>query len=1854
MAACPNKNTKEWKDLVDSLQGNDGKALAAFVINDYEIPTPAEAKEMLAAAEEREASGNIKTEEQQEKKEKKLARVREQIATLTRIEKSLGSNDIRRGTIQKLKQNLKQYEEMLEKDESSVSVSNLFGGGETEDMRKFQDYAEFGIFEHFVVETLQKEALDNNRSLTSLLTKDRLKKLIKEYEATFNKDFTIKGLIERGEITNEEELYNMTIEVLSVLQSYVSMGYTILPEISVVGKDRNGRNIVGRLDMLAIGKNGSVVILDLKSKKMKSSTTVDSLAYSWPVNSSRFTDTEFASGSRSAYENWDVQLGIYARLLEQSDISTEEKRIIALQYFGSYSTASGKQFTDEGVDTFEYVFYKVRTYTSAEEDKASEQDAVRYRTNMKKIRKVLPTEVVEDEPVIEKSAMKNIFNLSDEQAEKLIKDIEVIVEREIKNVITKLKEARDKGDERTVKFYEERRESLRKIQDVLTKKKEGKDGWDAPYKLGIIIQSLQVDSENLLAEAQRINNVIITEDLRSVEDQLAKQGKALDKLHAQSTGFNLILNQLNRLVLDTGISNTSLGMRTLADIENRIRGVKAVYNKFGFRNMVTMMSTSLADFQITRINEQRKERLLPRLEFLKRERDNLLKGNQSSSIWYRMSKPMSNILRSATGQEIKAETELRNIEIQIEKLELEMQGISLEESDIEKFIEGILDPASPVYIGQGTSFFTPLIASTSSADWVLSSFAGQLKVAMTNGRQRYVNYVESEGLEKELAEYRRGNRDTKSLNEPISEVRYFLQFDEDGNESKVQRRSFVTPWKQDYYDTIDRHANAMRQINKKLRNETNPEKRKQLNDQKALLAKTHLEWRLANTEMRYVQQYYELDKLLPEEYKIRRDELYQEKNDLENSAGFNNAELLDESTLERIAEIEVEISKLKKEFSDKEDGGYARYIALQDEFFTYEVNQNYFDRLYNQKKLELTDANGNVNTEALAKWKAQNTVRVPREEWYEAVSQIWDQIYEIIGQPNSAIQGLKEKHKEILRQYRRKGAVDVRFISEEDAQVLEELEDLIQTYKLASPATGLSFEDRQTLNDLFKALDTLQTKVENPFYVQEFNERLEDLDIAWNAYQAAEQNAEKDRLLEQFLLKEMEFKTWYDRNHTNKYKSRLVSNEGLAPLPKPYNSITVPSDEAMMREVPDYKFSRRIPKREAYNLNYQEDAMGYPVPKGVAIDSAEVIGNSQWVNPKYDQIRNDPRTSKFYHSFVGRFLDMQTNTLGRKLGYTFPGYEERSLEDIRDKGVLEGAKNQARIFADKNLTVGSDYDFSINGYASRQDERIQFKHNVPLPVEQQSIDGISSVIKWLEQAHVNMAMGNAQVMSSSMIGYMEQLYEQLSDARFEGVEVRKEKLQKVIDQMKFEHDKFIKGEWKKDEGLAARAGDLMLRGFSLVRMGLDLPNQVGNMLSGNVQAFLGSHKSGLYSGINLRYAKGKIYGKDGLIGNFMRDTDKIGNKSFSTKMFMYWNPLGDTLDYYYDRSRSLGDRLKQGLMDGNFAMYIQDKGEIEIGSTIWYAIMDNVKVKLVKTRDENGKPVEYQTDNNGNIKTVNVYDAYTENEKGEIVIRPDVDWNITNQRAVQKMVWSEIRRTQGRYAEMDRAKIEQGIWGRMLVFFRKYLEPAITNRFGRGQTNWEGADEALGFYRGIYQAYRYYTYREFLSGLFGGKGMNEFYQRKSQMAAREVALGTAMYILGRMILAAIPDDDEDDMTFGTAALYSLVAVYAKVDMETRSLIPLIVVGGIDNYFENLSSFTNAGRDLVRMKDLLEHGFYLGLSPFTDAEWVQKGAFYQRRTKLFDKGEAKIKKDIMNITGYMNIYELFNPQERIKNYKSRMN
>lgn len=1784
--------------------------------------------------------GEMDNQELNSSKDRKLARVEEQMDivrnTITELKKKKGS-DAKVATLEKVLVNLNQYRQIIENDEYTVSVTNLTGGGQIEDQETYNDFKEFGTFIHFVLENVQKMGIESGKKVTTVLTREMFDMLADNYPGQFN----IVNL-------TRDELYDMSQEMISYLQVYITKGYTLLPEISVVGKDRNNRNVVGRLDVLAVAPSGAVEILDLKTKKVYTHAQVGLLLNKpYPVATTVQTDTTFSNTRRSVYDSWDTQLSVYERLYAQADIPVDAKTVLALIYRGDMVDVT--DINTPAQFQFEYSGYEFMTYSSEQRQQGTDLDKLNYANTLKKVKRVVPVqgEVIEDTKTAKEPF---IFNMQEEDYKRLIGNLESIAAEEIRKIEKSLSELDENNpnDKKLRDYYKARRESIRKIQDSFKK-----DTWEPAYKLTAILQFMSENTDGMKQTAQ---------DIAKITDPVERARK-LDDLKSKAVAFNYFLSDIRELLINLNDERNERAIKLLDGIQGNIDYTLGVFNEIGFNYLVDVLKNSITPEIQERLNKDRVASIDPLIAHLKQKLAKLKQekeqGGSGNTISYSVWQGVTNIARTVMKVPIDTKSEIEALEVRIKSLELRKQGINLDDQSVRQYIQGILDKNSLYYIGSDSTMLTDFIAAASNADIGIAGFANHLKFIEVRAKQLYLNFMERNKFQSMYDKFRQGKTDLTAINAPISEVREVIEYNAEGEPVVKRYRSFKDPVLETYKNVFKKYWSDLRKLNKQIRETGDIDQKKALAKTKAALIQQHRNWRLENSQMPLVDEIYELDKFLPEDFKQKRDELYEEREAILAQVGLNEEEKLSEEDLEDLAQIEIALKKLKQD-TISQNASYKEYLEKMEKYYSYEPNTFYFERIKNSKQIEYAD-----DPVMMKKWMEMNTFRTPKQEYFDQVAELYERLFQILPQ-DGVIKDLREKQRSILRAYKRNGYVDTRFLSEQDIKDYEELEQQLAEIREGSGSImqGLNSDERDAVREIFDTLNSMSASFINPYYDRDYTARVEALDQKLFLYNEAKRKseaatgAEKTQLeretiqaLENFKEEEAEFEKWYNLNHENQYESKILGNP-LNPVPKSFNYVKLPTDSAMMEVKPSFKYSIRKLKEEAKNPNYQETVDGFPMPQGMkSVDGVVVVeSQSQWVNPEYVQLTKQAENFEFYKQFVGQYIKMQGETYGRSLGYLFPGFEETSGEIYKQKGFTEGFKKNFEVFKQKNFTASSVFDYSLNEFATGNDNMVRMKFNRPIDLNESegTVDGIGAVIRWYEEAFINQAVGEAQPLVSATLSYLNNLYKQLDQSNIPDKENRKANLKRVIDSYTFEYQKIIKGETKLNEGNMGKLGDTLLKGIGFTRLGFDLANQVGNYFSGNVQIFLGGHKTAQYNNSNLMKAKGQFYGRNGLMESLLRDSNKFSGFTFMTKMYLYFNPSQSDLKNSFDKTRSTQQRIGQGALDLQMAFWIQDKGEIEIASTIWLAIMDNRRAKLVAERDENGNIIKYQTNEDGSVKTIPVFEAYAENEFGEVVIRKDVDWTKEDEKGVMSAVFSEIRRTQGNYASADKTRAERGILGRFLVFYRKYLLPFVLNRFGARRDSLESGEVAMGYYNALIRGLMYYRWNLFAGMIGKDDSVSPFYAKKAFYAVREMVLASMLYILGTFLSGLVKrmDDDEED-TIAKNLAYQLLAIYIKTERETRSMVPMPIVGSLDEYINQFTDFTNFGRDITRVVKLTEHGLALGAAQVFDSELVDKAAYYQRRTGIFDKGDAKILKDIYDVSGFMNFYEIYNPEVRVE-------
>ena len=1790
------------------------------------------------------------------KAEKNIERIQNQLFTVkSLIDAAIEKNELKKADVlNKIYDNLNQSLDDLISGKTSVSVSRLVGGGALDlfiDNRKYQN---FGNFLHTVVQTLQEQYIGDNKMLPSrsitesfvddLLLREELKDPAERFTTESGKPTDITGL-------EKKTLIEILKDVMKNYDQYIIAGYTIIPEITVVGKDKAGRSVIGRIDTLAISKDGKTEIIDLKTKKLYTDADWGKINHQlnkrYRVESSADSAAEFfaspSDGFRNSYENWDIQLGVYEAIFNQMGVTIDRKKIVGLLYLGESLRVDLPGSLSTSYD-FKFTEHAILTHESSIDSYDNVSDRERYEKFKQMIKNVMAIAEKTQKEKIDQT--RTLFDLTADQETELLERIG----NSINNEIDKTRKLRntykqESGEESELyKSYNERLESLNKVKDILTKSNEN---WDVAYKLSLALNFLDDSYEAMLK---------IVDDVKK-ETDLNKKAQILDNLRRRANGLDYFINELAVVVESLDRNKNKAARDTIAKIKANINAVTIAYNEVGADFMIEVIKEMEGTRYKTVLTKDREDAIKPRLKYLKEKLDKLksgnagITGNLSKAKFWAMGN-LTNTVRSIFGLPGETFNQIKALELQIKSLELELEGVKMNDEEIRNYVEGVLEnEKSLLYMGNKVTFVSNIIAAASNRDLGVSAFTNFLKSAEQGAQREYLNFIEKMKFQQELDKFAKGEKDMTTLSKKLTEVRNVREMQEDGTLKDVPHLSFIDPITEEYRNVFRDFSQKLYEINTKIReaNAVGMEaERKNLIKEKSKLVENHRKWKLDNTVMPLVDEVYALENMLPAEYREKRAEILEELDAIRYKVGYNNEEMMTEEDTERIAELEVEMQRLKIEYL-KDNIEYKDYVEKLDKYYNYDINWNFFERLKSSKMIQYGE-----DSPEFKKWLDENTNKVPNQLYYDRLAEIFDEMFEII-QTNEDVQDLRKRQKEILASVKRRGYSDVRFLTSEEKKEYSDLEDMIKEIIASSEKPDYSVYEQEDLKRLRDELSRLKVKVPNPFYEKEYLMLKQSLDQKFDFYKQQEENLNKnpdDKQLqrnlqlayENFLFEEEEFETWYNENHMDVYEPRLFSEDrALNPKPKVFNLVDIPINPKYFDVKPNSKYTLRKLRvtpdgknKVAANPEYQEDVYGYPLPKGLKnINGVMTIEkDSQYINPTYRVLTGKTDDFVFYNFLVSNFINMQKDTYGKNLGYFVPGFETTSLEVYKKENIKGGIKKNFDIWKQKNFVVNNPFDRDVNEYKSDMD-RVRFKHNKPLPLEQQSENAIGAVLKWYEEAFINRSVGKVQPLANSAISYLESIANQLDDSNVPDKELRKKELSTVIDVLKNEYNKIIKGETKDAQGQIARIIDTSLRGLSLTRMGLDIPNQLGNLFSGNVQIFLGGHKSAQYSNKNLVWAKSKVYGRNGLMGSLTKDFDKISGKSFMTKMYMYFNPQQDQLKHLMDKSLSRSDRVGQSMLDLEFLLWLQDKGEMEIASTIWLAIMDNRKV-------------EY-TDPNGNKSMVNVWEAYGENTDGEIIIKPGYNWTKKDEAELLRNMYSEIRRTQGNYADIDKTKVENNVFGRLGMFFRKYLAPAIQNRFGSLREDHEGAQISMGFYNGLIKAVKYFGFRKTFMSLFKKDQINNFYAQRVFWASREMLMSTVLYIMGvylKEAFKAIADEPDEDKTISDIALMNLMAVYLKVDREARSLVPLPWFGGIDNYVTEFTSFTNAGSDLKVVGNLMVHGLAIMAAQVSDAEIINQKAYYQKAYGQFEKGDAKILKDLQDATGIMNIYNIFNPETRL--------
>lgn len=1965
--------------------------------------------------------------------DKKLKRITDQRDRMLGLKQSTKNANIRAtlGELQKMSQayvrHLKQDIENVQRGgdaKKTVSVSSFIGSvdyKDPEDPMKFKAFKLFGIFMHQVIEEAQQVATSKGVKISDILTREFFDDIYNRYVEEY--PFDIDEL-------STDHMYETIYQVaVSHIDPYIDKSFIILPEVTVVGNlddpGKDGTKIVGRVDLMLIDATGRVHILDFKTKKVRKlvkenlagdkefdlPAVLQELAIASPKKikiNDPGTANELKAEMRSTYDSWHLQLKVYDNILKQRKIETGQSKIIALLYQVD-DTATGAKYMGDALHVFEEENFYTYSHSYGMNGKvlspsASVEKLNRYR---RIINSKIPYGTASTDETNHEKAMNQII-VKAEHFERLSK----LVLRDIENDIAKIQaQLKDLNDQPTGTVKDVVKNELKNRLSTLKSFKELLENTDtSDFGMSVsfskVLEGITTDIDFLY---EKINNLY-----SNLPKELTPElFKAFQELSSLINDFDEMLSVMKEIVQTSTtfdgkpVDDTNPIFKKFGSLDVKLASTEAMLRDIDRKGSLKVFSEVLGSTNLKRLSQQNRELIIPQLDILRKQLADM-KAGMPATFWQKATSKFYMLLSKTYREKLEEKIndpekrlllEIQEIEKKIAHFETQLElSTEFSEDVFNQYLNNITDPNTDFYIGGKSAFAGQLtwgdminvdsmIAGASNSDIGIAAVPILFKNASADANIETIDTIAKSGIQQAVEKLQDRGISYKDINEKISEIRTKRIIDKDGNEKQFEYLSYVTPWSQEYQDTYlqKRRANIeatqkVREIKSKLvsnRKTFTAEEiakiKEELNTavaEKQAVYRDFINWQIDNVHLPFVDEFYKLQTLIPEDEAKQLQALYTEMEILSTSYINTNESEIPEEYFDEMDDLLLQIKEIKSQLADK-DPNYKKYLEKFEEFFEFEENENFYRAAEKFAKIRYE------GTPEWELWLERNTIIRPTDTWYETIEGLFEEIQELFGE-DPVLSQLYQNRNKIKSKYRINNVYKPHLMTEEDAAAFDAATLEIENYLKNRERESLSEETMEAYSDIKGRLDYIRGQELSKSYTKAFKLKVDSLEkhkvalikaetdfaTAKNDPNATEEQKENlllnyNQALKNFTDYETQFVKWYKIQHVNEYQSVLdgfdIRNRSL---PKEFNYEYVPIEPDPQNPVytqtdkhPKYKIKRT--KRESWSLNgdklteqdlenlrktktaaelqamqnsgelvYSQGATnknyirgfeGIPLPKAVVKNAAGefVINdpNSSNVNKKYLSILNDPDVNDLYQKVIKLHFNNQKDLEGKKIGYKVAGYGANALENYTFNNLKTALEREKKLFIDRNISKYGAEDLVSNVFGDLGD-KIRSRYTEQLPLDLQSRDVIQAAVKYTAEANLNKAMSRNLPYVDSFIQDLERTRENLQKTLLterkgpnrNELEKRLKNLNSVIEQAVFERRKFAYGQTETESYRAIKKRvEAVFRVTALARMGFDATAQIKNMVSGNVQSYIAAgvkaqdpnnkaFDSDNYTMEDINKAKAKVYSpSNGFISNWFKDWGKLSGLSKDMMIYRYFNPLQQDVTYFInDKFGTKARQAKGGLLSpiSTFSNIIQDKGETEVAATVMYAVMFHNKFRK-GYRDSSGNFIA-ELDADGKEIYVNAYEAYEPAADGTLQIRADVEYTKKDETRLRNIIYSEIRRAQGNYANSDSTKLQMTLAGKFIYFYRKYLLPSVLNRFGYARNNWEAGEVALGYWRAFAYATRYYGPKAALSNLIlGTKLSDKFFgadsfgtytftdkdgvtktekgnllRKATVQLRRDLVAGMTMLILSKLLVDMIADKDDDEpigMLEG-----NLARLIFGVKGETLSLNPLFP-GSSAEYVKNFTSITTYTRELTGLAKVVGHATALSLAYITNnidepdpedsslfSNMVYEGAFYQRKSGRYEAGEARLKKDLMDFLPISNIIDNISPQDAVDRLKGK--
>jgi hypothetical protein len=207
----------------------------------------------------------------------------------------------------------------------------------------------------------------------------------------------------------------------------------------------------------------------------------------------------------------------------------------------------------------------------------------------------------------------------------------------------------------------------------------------------------------------------------------------------------------------------------------------------------------------------------------------------------------------------------------------------------------------------------------------------------------------------------------------------------------------------------------------------------------------------------------------------------------------------------------------------------------------------------------------------------------------------------------------------------------------------------------------------------------------------------------------------------------------------------------------------------------------------------------------------------------------------------------------------------------------------------------------------------------------------------------------------------------------------------------------------------------------------------------------------------------------------------------------------------------------------------------------------------------------------GTGKMISLYDAYEKGVDGYIKLKDGVKWSEEQDNQFRDTIQS-LNKDRGNYSEFDKAGLSRLWWGKMLIMFRRHIFNGIKSRWGAEYVDYERGEATQGYYRSFIKTLSSEFNEMRLNGKFRKLDDQEAYHFKKTLA--DVGM---FALLATVVVPAFKDESEhatnmnDYIALFSRRLQQDVSFFLN-PLEWKKVIqsPIVTGSTVDKFYDFFS------------------------------------------------------------------------------------